>query len=175
MGQFDSPFRPRFNGASALRPEGRRRAPQFPLGRRGSTRERAGVKCSLCQDCGWVCENHPDQPWEGKDACTCGGAGAPCPRCNVPEKGKTARLPENFPTEFDKKGWRHQQPGLERPVRRSYPAAARSPASYPRGCWHLHHKTAEGRASGGGVAGCDGSLDHTAARRCLGASVSCER
>jgi hypothetical protein len=47
MGQFDSPFRPRFNGASALRPEGRRRAPQFPLGRRGSTRERAGVKCSL--------------------------------------------------------------------------------------------------------------------------------
>jgi hypothetical protein len=31
------------------------------------------MKCALCEDCGWVCESHPDQPWEGKDACTCGG------------------------------------------------------------------------------------------------------
>ena len=28
------------------------------------------MKCSLCEDCGWVCE--------GDHACTCGGAGAPC-------------------------------------------------------------------------------------------------
>jgi hypothetical protein len=26
-----------------------------------------------------VCENHPDRPWEGANACTCAGAGAPCP------------------------------------------------------------------------------------------------
>jgi hypothetical protein len=28
------------------------------------------------------CENHPDQPWEGPHACSCGGAGMPCPVCN---------------------------------------------------------------------------------------------
>ena len=44
------------------------------------------MKCPLCEDCGWVCENHPDRPWEGKDACTCGGAGMPCPWCNLHDK-----------------------------------------------------------------------------------------
>jgi hypothetical protein len=23
------------------------------------------MKCSLCEDNGWVCESHPDKPWEG--------------------------------------------------------------------------------------------------------------
>jgi hypothetical protein len=41
------------------------------------------IKCSLCEDCGWVCESHPARPWEGEHACTCGAAGAPCPWCNV--------------------------------------------------------------------------------------------
>jgi hypothetical protein len=41
--------------------------------RRGAIRL---IKCSLCQDCGWVCENHPGRPWEGPHACNCGGAGA---------------------------------------------------------------------------------------------------
>jgi DNA invertase Pin-like site-specific DNA recombinase len=36
----------------------------------------AEMKCSLCEDCGWVCESHPDRPWEGEHACTCGAAGA---------------------------------------------------------------------------------------------------
>src|SRR4051794_36520627 len=40
------------------------------------------MRCLCYEDSGWVCENHPDQPWEGPHACTCGGAGAPCPRCN---------------------------------------------------------------------------------------------
>jgi hypothetical protein len=40
------------------------------------------MKRAVCEDCGWVCENHPDTPWEGLRACTCGGAGMPCPRCN---------------------------------------------------------------------------------------------
>jgi hypothetical protein len=54
-----------------------------------------------------MCESHPDRPWEGEHACTCGAAGAPCPRCNVPEKDEAPRLPEGFRTRFDKKGWRH--------------------------------------------------------------------
>lgn len=32
--------------------------------------------CGTCED-GWVCENHPDQPWPS--GCDC-GAGMPCPR-----------------------------------------------------------------------------------------------
>jgi hypothetical protein len=46
------------------------------------------MKCALCEDCGWVCENHPDRPWSGDHACTCGGAGEPCPRCNPTEDGE---------------------------------------------------------------------------------------
>jgi len=51
----------------------------------------AAMKCSLYEDCGWAYESHPDRPWEGEHACTCGGAGAPCPRCNVPEKDEAPR------------------------------------------------------------------------------------
>src|ERR1700730_16063780 len=40
---------------------------------------------------GCVCEPHPGRPWEGEHACTCGGAGAPCPRSNVPENDKAPR------------------------------------------------------------------------------------
>jgi hypothetical protein len=39
------------------------------------------INCLRCEDTGWVCENHPNQPWQGPHACTCGGAGAPCPVC----------------------------------------------------------------------------------------------
>ncbi|SHG50668.1 zinc finger domain-containing protein, LSD1 subclass [Bradyrhizobium erythrophlei] len=63
------------------------------------------VKCSLCEDCGWVCESHPDKPWDGGHACTCGAAGAPCPRCNAGDDDP--RIPKGFKTEFDKKGRRH--------------------------------------------------------------------
>ena len=38
----------------------------------------AMATCPLCDDFGWVCENHPNRPWEGHHACTCGGAGMPC-------------------------------------------------------------------------------------------------
>jgi hypothetical protein len=54
------------------------------------------MKCLLCEDSGWVCENHPDQPWEGPHACTCGGAGSPCPACNKPREGEPPRLPKGF-------------------------------------------------------------------------------
>jgi hypothetical protein len=65
------------------------------------------MKCSRCEDRGWVCENHPERPWEGGNACTCGGVGMPCPRCNATLENETPRLPAGFKTEFDKKGWRH--------------------------------------------------------------------
>ena len=54
------------------------------------------AKCALCEDCGWVCENHPDRPWDGKHACNCGGAGAPCPRCNPSDEDDPPRPPRGF-------------------------------------------------------------------------------
>src|ERR1700761_8881721 len=36
------------------------------------------LKCSLCDDSGWVCESHPQEPWDGSHACGCGGSGTPC-------------------------------------------------------------------------------------------------
>lgn len=42
-------------------------------------------ECLNCYDCGWVCEEHRDQPWAGVSnvahACDCGGAGSPCSVC----------------------------------------------------------------------------------------------
>jgi hypothetical protein len=42
--------------------------------------------CSNCDDTGWVCEAHADQPWAGvsarADACDCGAPGMPCDVCN---------------------------------------------------------------------------------------------
>ena len=65
------------------------------------------MKCALCEDSGWVCENHPQRPWEGEHGCTCGGAGAPCPLCNVTNDRNSPRMPKGFKTEVDKDGWRH--------------------------------------------------------------------
>lgn len=65
------------------------------------------MKCTLCEDCGWVCESHPDRPWQGEHACGCGAAGTPCAWCNRVSEGETPRMPEGFKTEFDKDGWRN--------------------------------------------------------------------
>lgn len=65
------------------------------------------MTCKVCKDVGWVCENHPERPWEGPEACKCDGAGAPCPACNIPSNGEAPRLPALFRIEFDKDGWRH--------------------------------------------------------------------
>jgi hypothetical protein len=65
------------------------------------------MNCAVCDDCGWVCEAHPDRPFQGERACTCGGAGAPCPSCNPSDADTEPRPPKGFKTEFDKKGWRH--------------------------------------------------------------------
>src|SRR6188472_3993592 len=51
--------------------------------------------CPRCDDYRWVCENHPDKPWEGPRACDCGGAGAPCPACNASEV-TMPEMPDDF-------------------------------------------------------------------------------
>jgi len=66
----------------------------------------ANMKCALCEDSGWVCENHPIRPWEGEHACTCGGAGAPCPQCNATNDRTSPRMPKGFKTEVDNDGRR---------------------------------------------------------------------
>lgn len=38
--------------------------------------------CEICLGEGWVCENHPQNPWNFGDPSCCGGAGAPCD-CNT--------------------------------------------------------------------------------------------
>jgi hypothetical protein len=58
--------------------------------------------CSRCEDSGWVCEDHPERPWDGPHACGCGGAGAPCPDCNA--SSDDPRPPAGFKPELDKKG-----------------------------------------------------------------------
>jgi hypothetical protein len=54
------------------------------------------MKCARCQDTYWVCETHDDRPWNGEKACGCGGAGMPCPFCNVSNADNPPRLPAGF-------------------------------------------------------------------------------
>ena len=49
------------------------------------------MRCEVCEDTGWVCENHPDRPSDcggstSKRVCGC-GAGMPCLLCNTPKLG----------------------------------------------------------------------------------------
>src|SRR6266511_1775962 len=54
------------------------------------------MKCARCRDTYWVCERHDDRPWDGEHACGCGGAGMPCPSCNVSNPDNPPRLPVGF-------------------------------------------------------------------------------
>jgi hypothetical protein len=65
------------------------------------------MRCFRCDNKRWVCENHPDRPWEGVNACTCGGGGMPCPVCNVPGEGAVPRMSKGFKRKVDKDGSRH--------------------------------------------------------------------
>ncbi len=42
------------------------------------------MTCANCNGEGWVCENHPEIPWNGGYQTCCGGAGMPC-ACNKVE------------------------------------------------------------------------------------------
>jgi hypothetical protein len=65
--------------------------------REAARAERAKLEhtCSLCDGGGLVCEEHPDQPWQGPHACTCGAAGMPCFHCNSADD-ELPRLPKGF-------------------------------------------------------------------------------
>jgi hypothetical protein len=54
------------------------------------------MTCTRCDNTHWVCENHPDRPWEGPKACGCGGAGEPCPDCNKAAPDEMPVLPKGF-------------------------------------------------------------------------------
>lgn len=43
----------------------------------------ACMDCSTCNGELWVCEEHPDHPWQDGDGC-CGAPGIPC-KCNHKE------------------------------------------------------------------------------------------
>lgn len=53
------------------------------------------IECPRCDDGRFVCENHPDKPYFGDRACSCGGAGMACPACNVSEV-TAPEMPEVF-------------------------------------------------------------------------------
>ena len=49
-------------------------------------------ECKNCDSTGWVCEAHPDHPWEDTPLkCGCGAPGAPCPHCNPCDKDHAPR------------------------------------------------------------------------------------
>jgi hypothetical protein len=61
-------------------------------------------KCKTCQDEGWVCEAHPDAPWNAKlpGGCQC-NAGEPCPDCNFSlGRDDPPRMPPSFEPHPDK-------------------------------------------------------------------------
>jgi hypothetical protein len=64
--------------------------------------------CPLCNNTGWVCDQHAHRPWKGNYACNCGASGAPCRACNYPRAGKMPR----FLTQADL----DNQPKLEPPA-----------------------------------------------------------
>jgi hypothetical protein len=63
--------------------------------------------CIPCEDVGWVCEDHPDAPWDGIHARICDSPGVPCPQCNPSDLDHPPRPPTGTRIEFDKDGSRH--------------------------------------------------------------------
>jgi len=52
--------------------------------------------CARCDNCCFVCETHPDKPWDGPRACGCGAPGDPCPASNNQlDENTEPGLPEN--------------------------------------------------------------------------------
>jgi len=60
------------------------------------------VKCPRCYGARWVCENHPNEPWNGDHSKRCDGAGMPCPGCNEPHEGERPDMEDNFIPAFDR-------------------------------------------------------------------------
>jgi hypothetical protein len=61
------------------------------------------ISCRRCDETGWVCEDHPDRPFEDLPrACGCGAAGEPCSECNPSDEEHAPRLPVGFRKFVDK-------------------------------------------------------------------------
>lgn len=56
------------------------------------------AQCCNCHDQGWVCESHPNIPWDDGDASCCGGAGMPCKVCNDCDEDTAPRMPKGTKT-----------------------------------------------------------------------------
>jgi hypothetical protein len=67
------------------------------------------MACKVCGDARWVCEDHKDKPWGGasdrRDACHCGGAGMPCPGCNLSDRERKPKMPRGYTKVFGRDGW----------------------------------------------------------------------
>ena len=68
-------------------------------------------ECEVCGGARWVCEDHPDKPWDGasdrEDACHCGGAGMPCSVCNRTVGKEPPEMPPGYRTMIDTDGPKH--------------------------------------------------------------------
>jgi len=68
-------------------------------------------ECEVCGGARWVCEDHPDKPWDGasdrEDACHCGGAGMPCQVCNRTVGQEPPEMPPGYRTMIDIDGPKH--------------------------------------------------------------------
>ena len=57
-----------------------------------------------CDSSRWLCESHPDRPFSGSRACTCGGAGIPCPVCNPADEFTEPAPPGGISGRCEKEG-----------------------------------------------------------------------
>ena len=59
------------------------------------------IICWRCDGSGWVCESHPERPWQGAQACGCGAAGMQCLLCNPSDGLTPPRMPADFVDDED--------------------------------------------------------------------------
>jgi hypothetical protein len=53
--------------------------------------------CFRCDYTRWICEAHPNLPWQDSPrGCHCGAPGAPCPICNTSDAETAPAMPDDF-------------------------------------------------------------------------------
>jgi hypothetical protein len=60
--------------------------------------------CVRCAGYRWVCEAHPERPWDGPHACGCGAPGDHVPGLRV-DNDTLPELPEGFIIDVKAKDW----------------------------------------------------------------------
>ncbi len=70
------------------------------------------ANCKICDDEGWVCESHPDRPWNTSErGCEC-GPGMPCRICNPCDRNNPPRMSPGF-VEIDPEDDAPSEPDLQ--------------------------------------------------------------